>query len=63
MERCEIGPCQLMIDKSSPPIIENLKNSMDLKSKLSVPAFKAYGGSPETAALNCTAIQLNNPVA
>ena len=39
MERCDIGPCQLMIDKNNPPIVENLKNTQDLESKLVVPTF------------------------
>jgi hypothetical protein len=39
MERCEIGPCQLLIDKANPPVKDNLQNTMNLKSKLTIPSF------------------------
>lgn len=63
MERCEVGKCELDIDKNSPPVFLNLNNTMDQKSKLTMPKFEVHGGSPETAATNCSAIQIRNPFA
>lgn len=37
MERCEIGPCQLMIDNNNPPISVNVKNTQDMQNKLILP--------------------------
>jgi hypothetical protein len=61
LEKCEQGPCELMIDKSSPPYIQNLQNVRNLKTKLNVPSILAYAGSPDTAANSCSAIQINQP--
>jgi len=63
MERCESGKCELEIDKNSPPVFLNLTNTMDQKSKLTMPKFEVHGGSPATAATNCSAIQIRSPFA
>jgi len=63
MERCDVGPCQLLIDKASPPIKENVLAINEIKSKLTLPDLNSYAGSPTTAALNCTQVQLRLPEA
>jgi len=63
MERCDVGPCQLLIDKASPPVKENLISIENTKSKLSMPDLNSFAGSPTTAAANCTAVSLRMPEA
>lgn len=58
-----MGPCLMMIDKNSPPVADNMANTMNLKTKITIPDLVAHGGSPKYAAMNCTAIKLKNPTA
>lgn len=61
MERCDEGPCQLLIDKASPPVKENLISIETAKTKLSMPDLNSFAGSPNTAAENCTSVSLRLP--